>query len=255
MRKFKHDVNEVIEGCAEVLSEKMDFNPLQVLRYFQLFWINFFENAPEVPKNEVEDWYYLRDPLTHAAVVYNHESKEVRLVEPEKYWDEKTKEEFRLSEEIIQEDLNKKLKVINETRRSDYYRKIKHLLKWFYECPLPWLATHFLGYSSREYISSLLKYSPWWFNLKEDEEFEDLAKKISDAYYYEKLPKEGKVDYVRSTIDIHAKGGKVIIDPLTEFRTATDVLEFLVKHSGKRITVTCKEDEDAYYKYNIDVYY
>lgn len=171
MSKFKHNVNKVIEGCAEALEKKMDFNPLQVLRYFQLFGMDFFENTPEVPKNEIENWYYLRDPLTHAAVIYNHESKEVQLVEPDKYWDEKTKEEFRLNEEKIQEDLEKKIKVINDTRRSVYYQRLKPLLKWFYECPLPWVTTHFLGYTSSEYISGLLKYNPSWFNLKKDENF------------------------------------------------------------------------------------
>lgn len=253
MREFKHDVNKIIEGCAEVLEKKMNFNPLQVIRYFQLFGIDFFENTPEVPENEIEDWYYLRDPLTHAAVIYNHESKELRLVEPEKYWDERTKEEFRLDEEIIQEEQRKKLKVINETKRSAYYRRIKHLLKWFYECPLPWVTTHFLGYTSKEYISSLLKYHPSWFKLKEEEEFEELANKIRNAYYYEKLPLEGEVDHVRASINIHTKENKVIIDPVTEFRTATDVLEFLVKYSGKRITATY--DEESYYKYSLDLYY
>lgn len=99
----------------------------------------------------------------------------------------------------------------------------------------------------------MLKYNPSWFNLKKEEEFEDLVDKISDAYYYEKLPREGKVDHVRSTINIHTKDSKVIIDPLTKFRTATDVLEFLIKHAVKKIIV--KYDEDAYYKYNLDVYY
>ena len=54
MTKFKHDVNEVIEGCAKALEKEMEFNPLQVLRYFELFGMNFFENTPQVPYNEKE---------------------------------------------------------------------------------------------------------------------------------------------------------------------------------------------------------
>ena len=56
MKKFKHDINEVIEGCADVLAKEMDFNPLQVLRKFHLFGMNFFENTPDVPQDEVENW-------------------------------------------------------------------------------------------------------------------------------------------------------------------------------------------------------
>ena len=82
MGRYKHDVNKVIEGCAEVLKDKMGFNPLQVLRYFHLL-------------DEINGWYYLRDSATHAAVNYNHETKEIRLVEPEEYWVKEIKELYR----------------------------------------------------------------------------------------------------------------------------------------------------------------
>jgi hypothetical protein len=253
MREFKHDVNKVIEGCAEALEKKMTFNPMQVLRKFELFGMNFFENTPIVPENEIEDWYYLRDKNTHAAVIYNHESGEIQLVEPEKYWVEETKEEFRLNEEKLQESFREKLKVINETKRSDYYRIVKPLLKWFYECPLPWVTTHFWGYNPSKYVSSLIEYNPEWFKLKKDEEFENITDKIMDAYYYDGLPREGNVDYIDPSINLHKKDGKVYLDTATKFRTPTDVLEFLIKHTDKKIAVNY--DEDAYYKYNIDVYY
>jgi len=109
MTKFKHDVNEVIEGCAEVLAKKMNFNPLQVLRYFELFGMNFFENTPQIPYSERENWYYLRDRGTHAALIYNHETKEIRLIQPKRYWVKGVKDMFRMKEKTIQEKLKENL--------------------------------------------------------------------------------------------------------------------------------------------------
>jgi hypothetical protein len=109
MTKFKHDVNEVIEGCAEALAIKKGFNPLQVLRYFELFGMNFFENTPKVPYSEKENWYYLRDRDTHAAVIYNHETKVIQFIQPEKYWVKGVMDMFRMKEEIIQEKLKNNL--------------------------------------------------------------------------------------------------------------------------------------------------
>ncbi len=84
-KDFKHDVNKVIEACAEALAKKLNFNPTQVLLHFQLFPINFFSNTPKLPKEELENWYYLRDAGTHAAVVFNFETKKIQMIEPEEY--------------------------------------------------------------------------------------------------------------------------------------------------------------------------
>jgi hypothetical protein len=253
MVKFKHDVNKVIEGCAEALAKKMEFNPMQVIRHFQLFGMDFFENTPDGPVSEIEDWYYLRDSLTHAAVIYNHETKELHLVEPEEYWKEEVKTYFREPEEKIQEELEAQMKIINETLRSESYRKIKHVLKWFTECPLPWVQTQFLGYTTWSFVLALLKYYPKWFNLKEDEDFKEKKERIVDAFHYEEYPVKKKDDEIKTQILLHHRDGKSYIDTSTEIRTATDVLEFMIKHSGKKFTASY--DEDSYYKYPIDVYF
>ncbi len=253
MKKFKHDVNKVIEGCADVLEKEMNFNPFQVLRNFHLFGMDFFENTPDVPEAEKEDWYYLRDSGTHAAVIYNHETKELRLIEPEKYWVEEVKEMFRISEDVIQEQFNKEMKVINETRRSECFRIMKPILKWFTECPLPWVQTRFLGYHKWSFVLELLKDNPKWFNLEEGNDLESIKERIVNAYNYEELPREKNIEYVDPSIHLHRKDGKVYLGSTRKFRTPTDVLEFFIKHKGRKVTVTY--DEDAYYKYNLDVYY
>lgn len=74
--------------------------------------MHFFENTPRVPLDEIDDWYYLRDSDTHSAVIYNYETKEVRLVEPENYWDEETTTYFRLTEEELLENFKKHEKKI-----------------------------------------------------------------------------------------------------------------------------------------------
>ncbi|MFX0072525.1 MAG: hypothetical protein ACFFAO_15680, partial [Candidatus Hermodarchaeota archaeon] len=88
-------VNKVIEDCAEALLKEYDINPALVLTNFHLFSMDFFSNTPQVPMDEIHEWHYLRDGLTHAAVIFNERTKEVRLVEPDKYWTEDVWKEFK----------------------------------------------------------------------------------------------------------------------------------------------------------------
>ena len=127
-REFKHDINKVIEGCAEALEKKMGFNPLQVIRHFYLFHMHFFENTPKVPEEELDDWYYLRDSGTHSAVIYKHETKEVRLVDPDNYWDEDTIAYFRQTEEEIEDYYKKYERKMKSIKRTEL-RELSKLIK------------------------------------------------------------------------------------------------------------------------------
>ncbi len=40
--KYKHNINSIIEVCAEILQKHLGFNPKQVLRYFHLFPLGEF---------------------------------------------------------------------------------------------------------------------------------------------------------------------------------------------------------------------
>jgi hypothetical protein len=91
----REKVNKIIEDCAEALLREYQINPALVLTNFQLFPMDFFSNTPRIHLEELHEWHYLRDGLTHAAVIFNERTKEVRLVEPEKYWTEDVMEEFR----------------------------------------------------------------------------------------------------------------------------------------------------------------
>jgi len=91
----REKVNKIIEDCTEALLKEYQINPALVLTNFQLFPMDFFSNTPRIDLEEIHEWHYLRDGLTHAAVIFNDRTKEVRLVEPEKYWTEDVMEEFR----------------------------------------------------------------------------------------------------------------------------------------------------------------
>lgn len=88
-------VNKIIEDCAEAFLNKHQINPALVLTNFQLFPMDFFSNTPRVDLEEIHEWHYLRDGFIHAAVIFNERTKEVRLVEPDKYWIEDVWKEFK----------------------------------------------------------------------------------------------------------------------------------------------------------------
>lgn len=161
---------------------------------------------------------------------------------------------FRTNEDVIQGQFDKEMKVINETRRTEYYRIMRPILKWFTECPLPWVQTRFLGYHKWSFVLELLKDNPKWFKLNEKDDLESIKERIVNAFDYEELPREKSIEYIDPSIHLHKKDGKTYLgDTTTVFRTPADVLEFFIRHKGRKITVTY--DEDSYYKYTLDVYY
>lgn len=82
MSGFKHNINKVIEACAEVLEKNFGFNQAQVIRFFEILPIGEFPNTAKVPLKGRENWYYLRDRIYHNALFFNYETREYRLLNP-----------------------------------------------------------------------------------------------------------------------------------------------------------------------------
>ncbi|MFX0020307.1 MAG: hypothetical protein ACFFAK_18070 [Promethearchaeota archaeon] len=225
---FKHDVNKIIEACADTLEEKLHFNPIQVLTHFQLFPINFFTNTPKLPKDELENWYYLRDSGTHAAVVFNFETREFRLVEPDKYWDENNLAFFRMSMEEIKQEVRDHEKKIMHIKRTLAYRKLKSVIQWYFTCPLPFVR----DLSPHDFILTTLKNHSEQFEL-ESENYEQITSDLFNAYHYDGGPHGRKLDFLMA--DIHEYRNNEQYYHLGTFRTPEDVMEFFIKYNNKNI--------------------
>jgi hypothetical protein len=247
MPDFKHNINEIIEGCAEALKREMQFNPLQIIRNFHLFHMNFFENTPRVPDEEIENWYYLRDSGTHSAVIYNHETREVRLVEPAEYWDEEMIAEYRLTEEEIEEIENQYSNRIEATKRTLAYRKLRPVIEWYFKCPLPFVRLTVIDYSPFELIEKTLEDYADQFEL-ESSDYKQIANNLFDAYHYDGGQSERDKNYIMVGVDYFKKDG-VYYSPET-FTTPEDVLEFYIKHNEKDI-YTFYENRVTKYKIEI----
>ena len=240
--EFKHDINKVIEECAEALQKKMDFNPLQVLRNFHLFSMHFFENTPRVPLEEIENWYYLRDSGTHSAVIFNYETKELRLVDPESYWDKDTIKFFQKSEEELKADYKKYEKRINTIKRTLAYRKLKPVIKWYFTCPLPFI-TVYGEKSAHDFILNVLKKYHAQFDTN-SKDYEILTRDLFDAYFFDKELTEREKDFIVVSVRTFRKEQEYI--GAESFRTPEDVLEFFIKHNRNKISTIYNEERNKY---------
>jgi len=247
MPDFKHDINEIIEGCAEALKREKGFNPLQVLRNFHLFPMNFFENTPKVPEEEIYNWYYLRDSGTHSAVIYNHETREVRLVDPENYWDDEMIAEYRRTEEEIEKLNNQYENRMEAIKRTLAYRKLRAVIEWYFKCPLPFVRMHVIEYTPLELIEKTLKDFADQFEL-ESNDYKQITRNLFDAYHFNEGQTERDQNYIMVGVDYFRKDG-VYYSPET-FTTPEDVLEFYIKHNEKEIYTSY---ENRVTKYKIEI--
>lgn len=239
---FKHDANRVIESCAKTLEEEMGFNSLQVLRHFHLFTMHFFENTPQVPFEEIDDWYYFRDSWTHSAVIFNYETKELRLVEPEHYWDDDTLEFFRKSEEELEAEWKQHDKEMDKIKRTLAYRELNPVIKWYFTCPLPFI-TVYGETSAYNFIKNVLEKYPENFELESDD-YEELTNNLFDAYSHDKRVREREQNFI--VVSTHEFINNEEFIGAESFQTPQDVLEFLIKHEGKEIITEYNENLKSY---------
>lgn len=189
MTKFKHDINSVIEACSETLKKEMEFNPKQVLRYFHLFPLGGFEDLLEVPSEEYENWYYLRDTNSHMGLLFNYETRDFILLDKEEKWVGGINIEiFRKTEKDLEyEEQNYRDKMEN-IRKSYTYKKAKPVIKWYFSCPLK-----FVGIDTPvEYINNLLIKFPQYFKI-ENKNIEELTNSLFEAYHYGERNKEENI--------------------------------------------------------------
>lgn len=204
---FKHDINRIIEGCAEALEKKMGFNQSQVILKFQFFPMDFFSNTPHVPDDEIDDWYYLRDSRTHGAVIYNYNTQEIRLIEIS--WNDKNLEEFRLTNEEIEERERRYEKKMKKIIRTLAYRKLKPVILWYFKCPLGFVRMNILKYSPIELITEILKKYAEQFDLISDD-YKGIARDLFDAKFFEEGLTEPENDRIVLSSEIFKDDGVYI---------------------------------------------
>ncbi|MBN1217085.1 MAG: hypothetical protein JXA99_16815 [Candidatus Lokiarchaeota archaeon] len=242
---FKHDINKIIEGCAEALEKKMGFNQIQVLRYFQLFPMDCFSNTPMVPIEEFNDWYYLRDSWSHGAVIYNYETKELRLIK--NTWNEKNLAKFRLTEDEVrkkQENYDKKMALI---KRTLAYRKLKSVIEWYFTCPLPFI-TVYGERSAVEFIENIPEQYSENFELG-SVNYKEITRNLFDAFHHDGGKSNREKNYVQVGVSTFRDDGEYYNAPL--FSTPEDVLEFFIKHNTKDV-YPYYDDEKLQYRININ---
>lgn len=187
MSEFKHNHNRVIEVVAKLLEKIMNFNQSQVIRYFQIFPMNVFSDTPQVPMEELENWYYLRDIKAHNSLIYNFETGEYKLIDPEFKWQGEFIEEYQKSEEELFIENIKYVEKMNEIIDSDLYKKLKPLIKWYFSCPIG--GARDVLPSPNEFILKVLKKYSIGFKL-ENENLKDVRDSLFKAYHYEERKEE-----------------------------------------------------------------
>lgn len=82
-----------MEEAALAAHKTFGFNPGTVLTNMRHFSGGFFQNTPRGFRND--GCVYLRDTLTHSAIVFNRNTKAVALVKPREYWPKEMLEQYR----------------------------------------------------------------------------------------------------------------------------------------------------------------
>jgi len=182
LTKFKHGVNSIIEACAEILKRDKNFNPKQVLRYFHLFPIDGFEDLLDIPSNDYENWYYLRDSSTHMGLLFNYETREYVLLENEEKWINPNIDIFKKSEEELTNEENLIKEKIEELKKTYVGKRIIPVIKWYFSSPI----LSILDDTPKEFIIKLLKKKSRYFEI-ENENINNLTELLFEAYFREKI--------------------------------------------------------------------
>lgn len=188
MSGFKHNINKVIEACAEVLEENFGFNQAQVIRFFEIFPIGEFPNTTKVPLEGRENWYYLRDRIYHNALFFNYETREYKLLNPESKWQRKTIEEFQKSEEQLEKEKDIYINKMGKINQSFVYKNLKSLIVWYFSCPDISLSRDILP-TPKEFVLTLLERNSKWLKLNDHEDLKALRDSLIEAYHYEERNK------------------------------------------------------------------
>ncbi len=189
MYGFKHNINKVIEACADVLEKKMGFNQAQVIRFFEILPIEEFPNTTKVPLEGRENWYYLRDRIYHNALFFNYETREYKLLDPESKWQRKTIEEFQKSEEQLVKEKHIYIDKMEKIKQSFAYKNLKSIIGWYFSCPDISLRHDILP-TPKKFVLMLLEKNSKWLKLNNHQDLKALRDSLLEVYHYEERNKK-----------------------------------------------------------------
>jgi len=190
MYEFKHDISKIIEACAKTLQNKLGFNIYQVMRHFQVFSMDYFNNTPFVPDEERENWYYLRETRSHASLIFNFETEEIKFIDFEYKWkDNEFVNDFQKSEEQLSKENDKYLERMEKIQLSFVYKNLKSIIEWYFSCPDISISRDILP-TPKKFVLMLLEKNLEWLKLNEHENLILLRDSLLEAYHYEERNKK-----------------------------------------------------------------
>ena len=118
----------------------------------------------------------------HNSLIYNYETGEYKLIDPEFKWQGEFIEEFQKSEEGLAIENITYVQKMNDIIYSDVYKEIKPLIKWYFSCPIR--GARDVLPSPNEFILRVLKKYSIGFKL-ENENLEEVRDSLFEAFHYE----------------------------------------------------------------------